>query len=342
LIFRPFRGKLKGENRRKEEERMGDLQAKNWRREQKVMSQEPEMLISKEELEARQQARRRQELEQEQILETITYRSEGNYTRDARTARDGKGSMRGKRVQVNKKYASRRLIAGALAALMLVGGGISYARSQSPNHAPREASTTQMEMAGVGTQELGLSPELRQRLKEYEAFFDYFDETQEITEEAVLAKIAEIDQLKDEVLSHKLGSLFGVPYYEVEPGELHFDIKSGDSGASIQVGKDIRLGNSVLPIFKKNDISKDIIAYLQGFSRIDELAQKVRDDRISKVAAIKRLGNVYFERIEVMANAEFSKDEKNNVHISYAREKEVNNAAKKAEIASREEEMERD
>lgn len=311
---------------------MGEMQAKNWRREQRVVDHGPELLVSQEKLEANQQARRIQEA---QIMQAITYCSEGHYTRDARSARDGKGSIRGQGVRENKHYASRRLIAGVCAALFLFSAGISYAHNQSQNGAPNQTSTTMVEMAGVEAEELGLTPELVQKLKDYEAFFEYFDPNQGISEEVVLAKIAEINQLKDEVLSQKLGSLFGVPYYEVEPGELYFDIKSGDSGASIQVGKDIHLGTPALPIFKRNDISKDITAYLQGFSKIDELASKVRDDRISKADAIKRLGNIYFEKIEIMANAEFSKDDHNNVKISYEREREVNRAVRKGELTNR-------
>ena len=183
---------------------MGEMQAKNWRREQRVIDHGPELLVPEERYEENRQRR----MQEEQILQSMTYRSDGAYTRNARTANDRQGSIRGSGVQERKVYASRRLIAGVCASLVLLAGTISYAHNYMASQAPSQTSTTMVEMAGIEAQELGLTPELVQKLKGYEAFFNYFDPKQEISEEVVLAKIAEINQLKDEVLSQKLGSLF--------------------------------------------------------------------------------------------------------------------------------------
>ena len=90
------------------------------------------------------------------------------------------------------------------------------------------------------------------------------------------------------------------------------------------------------------------ILVIVGFSIIfnetikSKIASKVKEDKISEAGAIQRLGDVYFEKIEIMANAEFSKDDHNNVKVSYEQEKEVNRAVRNGELRPEaDEEMER-
>ena len=80
---------------------MGEMQAKNWRREQRVIDHGPELLVPEERYEENRQRR----MQEEQILQSMTYRSDGAYTRNARTANDRQGSIRGSGVQERKVYA---------------------------------------------------------------------------------------------------------------------------------------------------------------------------------------------------------------------------------------------
>ena len=65
---------------------MGEMQAKNWRREQRVIDHGPELLVPEERYEENRQRR----MQEEQILQSMTYRSDGAYTRNARRQAIGK------------------------------------------------------------------------------------------------------------------------------------------------------------------------------------------------------------------------------------------------------------
>ena len=306
---------------------MGERNAKQWRVEQR-WTEEPDLIIPEKQFERNAEERRRRERIISDSIDELSYRSnEGrSYTRHAQTARDGKGSIRGEHVRKRSRYPKRRLLAGALAAVAIFGAAHSIIHDDTPDY----ASTALVEEAGINANELGLTPEIVEKLKEYEAFFENYNPEQGISEEEVLAKIEEIDALKDEVLSSKLGALFGVPAEEVERGRVSYD-SDGQLNCSIRVGEDIRLSNSLLPIFKRGDISDDIKDLLVLFDGIDNLSDKVKEDRISKNKAVSRLGEQYFEALEIIANSEFVSDKHNNISVVYTQINKVNKDAKEAE-----------
>lgn len=308
---------------------MGEKQSREWRLQQRI---EPEELDVPEFMKNRQrQIDSRNEVENA-IDENIQLRrpsgeSGTRYTRNAETARDGNGSIRGERFQKQSRFSKRKLLAIALAATIVFGAAVH----NLSNDTPKEASTAAMEDAGVTANHLGLTPELVEELKELEAFFNNFDpETSTITEEEVLRRIEQVDALKDRVISSKLGQLYGVPPEEVGKGYYGHD-SGGLLVCNIRVGDDLVLSNSLIPIFKREDISADLIELFEQFDQIDNLSEKVREDRISKSKAIKRLGEEFFEDLEIVANATFMKDKHNNLTVVYEEIKRVNKEVKEQE-----------
>jgi len=329
--------KLKKVKRKKRGKIMGENQAREWRIKQRI--EEPEEIDIPEFMKERQRNISREAevaIDKNIKVRRPTNETKVYYMRNAETARDGNGSIRGDKFKKQSRFPKRRLLAIALAATIVFGTAVHNLSDDTP----KEASTVAMEDAGITANELGLTPELVDELKELEAFFNNFDpETTFITEEEVVQRINQVDSLKDRVISSKLGNLYGVPAEEVGKGFYGHD-SGGSLVCNIKVGDDIVLSNSLLPIFKREDISADLIELYGQFEKIESLSDKVLEDRITKSKAIKKLGEDFFEDLEIVANATFIKDKHNNLTVVYEEINRVNEDIQEQEKQEKEQDDE--
>lgn len=316
---------------------MGENQASQWRRKQRIESKE-EIDVSDIESMFRERDERQRRARESQIFDEMRYSTTSRtvrYSRTASQARDAKGSIRGEKVRTGSIFPKRRLLAILLATGLTIGVGANLINNQKPE----EVSTLQMQEAGIDLNKLGLTPELIEQLRANETFFDEYDSKVSISEEEVLAKIDEIDQLKEDVLRQKLAYLFHVSPEEVGKPDFGYT-REAERYAGIDVG-DIRLSDNFLPIFQREDLPKDIVDLLFKFDDLESLASKVREDKVTKDRAIEILGDKYFEDVELLANATFVKDEHNNVTVAYSQIKEVQEQAEQAEQEAKQAEKEK-
>ena len=233
-----------------------------------------------------------------------------------------------------KKIKSRRRLTvlgiGALLLSSMVGmTGLKVVGALEDR--PIKNTITQMQEKGIDMSKLGLAEDTIQNMQVYDRYFESLDlENIYNTDDEIIKVIEGIKEVSENVIKDKMVKLSGKDrdsisvrarneelgsYGAVEFGEISIDIGTSKERRYIGVSNIIGIG-------QKDHIASDISDYILQLSDFDGLIVRLKDDRITKVNAIKELRNMYKDTCK-MASKQFTMDEKGNIET-----KEINQQAK--------------
>ena len=225
-----------------------------------------------------------------------------------------------KRAMSSKK---KRRVALRVGALILAAGigirgvgtaiesGISYVGSLKDGG--EKQSITQLQEKGVDLSKLGLERDTIEEMEIYDGYFANTDFSDlNITDNDVLKILREINAINENVIKDKMANLEGVDRTSIDLG-TNFDGKYYGR-VSVKRGE-VYSGASKMPlgIGERNVLSDEISdSIVQSMQEYSNLATDLREDRISKLNAVKELKKMY-ENVTQLATKQFVKDGKGNI-----------------------------
>lgn len=233
-----------------------------------------------------------------------------------------------------KKIKSRRRLTvlgiGALLLTSMVGmTGINVIGALEDR--PIKNTITQMQEKGLDVSSLGLSEDTIQNMQVYDRYFDNIDyDNIYNTDDEIIKVIEGAKEISENVIKDKMVKLSGE-----DRDSISLCARSEGLGSSgpIEYGEIVINGGTseehkyrgvgtLTGIGQEDHITSDISDYILQLSDFDGLIVKLKDDRITKVNAIKELKKMYKEACK-MASKQFTMDEKGNIET-----KEIKQQAK--------------
>lgn len=191
-----------------------------------------------------------------------------------------------------------------------IGNGISYVGSLKDGE---KQSITQLQEKGVDLSKLGLERDTIEEMEIYDGYFANTDFSDlNITDNDVLKILREINAINENVIKDKIANLEGVDRTSIDLG-TNFDGKYYGR-VSVKRGE-VYSGASKMPlgIGERNVLSDEISdSIVQSMQEYSNLATDLREDRISKLNAVKELKKMY-ENVTQLATKQFVKDGKGNI-----------------------------
>lgn len=191
-----------------------------------------------------------------------------------------------------------------------IGNGISYVGSLKDGE---KQSITQLQEKGVDLSKLGLERDTIEEMEIYDGYFANTDFSDlNITDNDVLKILREINAINENVIKDKMANLEGVDRTSIDLG-TNFDGKYYGR-VSVKRGE-VYSGASKMPlgIGERNVLSDEISdSIVQSMQEYSNLATDLREDRISKLNAVKELKKMY-ENVTQLATKQFVKDGKGNI-----------------------------
>ena len=208
------------------------------------------------------------------------------------------------------RIALGALILAAGIGIHSIGNGISYVGSLKDGE---KQSITQLQEKGVDLSKLGLERDTIEEMEIYDGYFANTDFSDlNITDNDVLKILREINAINENVIKDKMANLEGVDRTSIDLG-TNFDGKYYGR-VSVKRGE-VYSGASKMPlgIGERNVLSDEISdSIVQSMQEYSNLATDLREDRISKLNAVKELKKMY-ENVTQLATKQFVKDGKGNI-----------------------------
>lgn len=229
-----------------------------------------------------------------------------------------------KRAMSSKK---KRRVALRVGALILAAGigirgvgtaiesGISYVGSLKDGG--EKQSITQLQEKGVDLSKLGLERDTIEEMEIYDGYFANTDFSDlNVTENDVLSILRGINAINENVIKDKMANIEGLDRTSID-FDTTFDgkyygqliVKEGLGSRHIYSGA----AKMPLGIGQSNSLSDEISdSIVQSMQEYTNLAIDLREDRISKLNAVKKLKAMY-EDVTKLATKQFVKDGKGNI-----------------------------
>ena len=228
------------------------------------------------------------------------------------TANKAKSKRKSKKMRL--RIASLILSAG-------IGlGGISYVGSLIK--AP-ETTITQLQEMGLDANDIGLNEETLNIMTEYDKYFDSFnkDKKVDITDNEIITMVEDINNLISIVIKEKVANLTNVTSDNIRFDEEYVKEEGIHQIIKVDKGKYekeqiYKSNNSLLfGLGKENSIPNEIANLMKDINSCNYLISELRQDKISKVNAIKKLEKLY-NKISEIATKQFSMDKKGNIILN--------------------------
>ena len=238
------------------------------------------------------------------------------YTAEKGTAKKAMSSKRKRRVALRVGALILAAGIGIRGVGTAIESGISYVGSLKDGG--EKQSITQMQEKGVDLSKLGLERDTIEEMEIYDGYFANTDFSDlNVTENDVLSILRGIEEINKNVLKDKMAKLEKTDRNNIDL-ETTFD--GGKYYGQLIVKESlgsryIYSGANELPlgIAEKNGLSDEISdSVVQAMQAYTNLASDVREDRISKLNAVKKLKAMY-ENVTKLATKQFVKDEKGNI-----------------------------
>ena len=216
-------------------------------------------------------------------------------------------------------FRTKLKIATLLVAAGIGIGGFTYASAQKEEP---QTTVTELQQMGYNWQSLGMSRETIEKMKEYDDFFQRFSNADKgqitITDNEIIDKLHDIEELNSIVIQEKMARLDGVSIKDVSIDHG----SSSDIGdyVSIRVDKDGRettYNNNngiILGLGKENNLPEEITDLIFQLNNYSGLEEELKRDDISKYKAISEMKKFY-GNISELATKTLLKDEKGNISL---------------------------
>lgn len=262
----------------------------------------------------------------------------GNRSNQGKVLTAKKGTA--KKYKINKK----RLTATILVTVMTLMTAGKVAGTFIDNRSIEENevhSIEQMEQLGIGTQNLGMSQETIDELTQYEEYFNNLSEEElyNLTEEDITDMIKEIRQLHFSVVKEKMATVTQTKSSDIE---LSSSFEKNDGRHTVMITtqdenyqKEQYTNVDKLIGENKNYIPEELANAVVQIGELDYLQTSLKEDKISKINAVKELKGDYKELL-TLATGELIKDEKGNIAVvHYDKSKDKQQAEKGQEQEER-------
>ena len=238
------------------------------------------------------------------------------YTAEKGTAKKAMSSKRKRRIALRVGALILASGIGIRGIGTAIESGISYVGSLKDGG--EKQSITQMQEKGVDLSKLGLERDTIEEMEIYDGYFANTDFSDlNVTENDVLSILRGIEEINKNVLKDKMAKLEKTDRNNIDLETTFDDGKYyGQLIVKESLGsRYIYSGANELPlgIAEKNGLSDEISdSVVQAMQAYTNLASDVREDRISKLNAVKKLKAMY-ENVTKLATKQFVKDEKGNI-----------------------------
>ena len=238
------------------------------------------------------------------------------YTAEKGTAKKAMSSKRKRRIALRVGALILASGIGIRGIGTAIESGISYVGSLKDGG--EKQSITQMQEKGVDLSKLGLERDTIEEMEIYDGYFANTDFSDlNVTESDVLSILRGIEEINKNVLKDKMAKLEKTDRNNIDLETTFDDGKYyGQLIVKESLGsRYIYSGANELPlgIAEKNGLSDEISdSIVQAMQEYTNLASDVREDRISKLNAVKKLKAMY-ENVTKLATKQFVKDEKGNI-----------------------------
>lgn len=262
----------------------------------------------------------------------------GNRSNQGKVLTAKKGTA--KKYKINKK----RLTATILVTVMtlMTAGKVTGTFIDNKNIKENEVrSIEEMEQLGIGTQNLGMSQETIDELTQYEEYFNNLSEEElyNLTEEDITDMIKEIRQLHFSVVKEKMATVTQTKSSDIELSSS-FEKNDGIHTVMITTQDENYQKEQYTNVDKligenKNYIPEELANAVVQIGELDYLQTSLKEDKISKINAVKELKGDYKELL-TLATGELIKDEKGNIAVvHYDKSKDKQQAEKGQEQEER-------
>lgn len=230
--------------------------------------------------------------------------------------------QKGKAKRLSRKKLANRIKLGAAAALLAAGIGVGAMTVRGWINEDPEPTITQMQENGVDLNEFNLADDTINSMKKYDQYFEEWNNGEineaTLTNQEIEEMLEEIKDLNFNVIKDKVASLSDVERKDVtlayrgeEDGVITtIAVKENDYGNKKVYSNAGNLFRANENTINSNEIS-DLILQLEEF---DNLSEKLKDNDVSKVNAIKKLEQLY-QQITKVAEQELVMDEKGNLSL---------------------------
>ncbi len=230
--------------------------------------------------------------------------------------------QKGKAKRLSRKKLANRIKLGAAAALLAAGIGVGAMTVRGWINEDPEPTITQIQENGVDLNELDLADDTINSMKKYDQYFEEWNNGEineaTLTNQEIEEMLEEIKDLNFNVIKDKVASLSDVERKDVtlayrgeEDGVITtISVKENDYGNKKVYSNAGNLFRANENTINSNEIS-DLILQLEEF---DNLSEKLKDNDVSKVNAIKKLEQLY-QQITKVAEQELVMDEKGNLSL---------------------------
>lgn len=238
------------------------------------------------------------------------------YTAEKGTAKKAMSSKRKRRIALRVGALILASGIGIRGIGTAIESGISYVGSLKDGG--EKQSITQLQEKGVDLSKLGLERDTIEEMEIYDGYFANTDFSDlNVTESDVLSILRGIEEINKNVLKDKMAKLEKTDRNNIDLETTFDDGKYyGQLIVKESLGsRYIYSGANELPlgIAEKNGLSDEISdSIVQAMQEYTNLASDVREDRISKLNAVKKLKAMY-ENVTKLATKQFVKDEKGNI-----------------------------
>ena len=230
--------------------------------------------------------------------------------------------QKGKAKRLSRKKLANRIKLGAAAALLAAGIGVGAMTVRGWINEDPEPTITQIQENGVDLNELDLADDTINSMKKYDQYFEEWNNGEineaTLTNQEIADMLEEIKDVNFNVIKDKVASLSDVERKDVtlayrgeEDGVITtISVKENDYGNKKVYSNAGNLFRANENTINSNEIS-DLILQLEEF---DNLSEKLKDNDVSKVNAIKKLEQLY-QQITKVAEQELVMDEKGNLSL---------------------------
>ena len=260
-------------------------------------------------------------------LDGNSYGHRENYQNRARTnnrneKRRATTKQKGKAKRLARKKLANRIKLGAAATLLAAGIGVGAMTVRGWINEDPVPTITQMQENGVDLNEFDLAEDTISSIKKYDQYFEEWNNGEideaTLTNQEIEDMLKEIKDLNFNVIKDKVASLSNVDRKDVtlayrgeEDGVVTtISVKENDYGDKKVYSNAGNLFGTNENTINSDEIS-DLILQLEEF---DNLSDKLKDNDISKVNAIKKLEKLY-QNITEAASQELVMDEKGNLSL---------------------------
>ena len=230
-------------------------------------------------------------------------------------------ARRAKRAQDKAKREAKarlqRVGAGVAALLLAAGIGMGGLAVKGSLEADPKVTVTELQENGISASKLGLDNSTFESMQKYDEYFKNFDPNNlNLSENEILNMVDEIGQLNYDVMREKVANLYGVNASKVDYRIRDLGQDGSQYAVSIekQDGETVNYVKNTFPFDKDNKMPGDIELLAIHDDTCYRLKDELKEDKISKVNAVKTLKRYYRDASKV-ATSELSLDEKGNIEM---------------------------